>query len=106
MAYGKISAKELGEKLFLDSGTLTPGNVTFYYGSYKAYIIIGQPASASARVAIVIPKNVLTTSEVSYQISDEVNYYSFKLSYSGSTVTLAYSARSSSGQILRVFGIN
>ena len=90
----------------LYSGTLTTGSTTFNYGSYKAYVIIGQPASSSARVAIFIPKNLLTTSEVSYQIADEVNYYSFKLSYSGSTVTLAYSARSSSGQILRVFGIN
>lgn len=90
----------------LYSGTLTTGTATFNYGSYKAYIIIGQPASASARVAIVIPKAILTTSEVSYQIADEVNYYSFKLSYSGTVVTLAYSARSSSGQILRVFGIN
>ncbi len=90
----------------LYSGTLTTGSTTFNYGSYKAYVIIGQPASSSARVAIFVPKNMLTTSEVSYQIADEVNYYSFKLSYSGSTVTLAYSARSSSGQILRVFGIN
>lgn len=90
----------------LYSGTLTTGSTTFNYGSYKAYIIIGQPASSSARVALFIPQNILTTSEVSYQIADEVNYYSFKLSYSGSTVTLAYSARSSSGQILRVFGIN
>lgn len=90
----------------LYSGTLTTGSTTFNYGSYKAYIIIGQPASSSARVALFVPKNILTTSEVSYQIADEVNYYSFKLSYSGSTVTLAYSARSSSGQILRVFGIN
>ena len=32
--------------------------------------------------------------------------YSFNISYSGSTITLAYKGRSSSGQIIRVFGVN
>ena len=90
----------------LYSGTLTTGSTTFNYGNYKAYVVVGQPSSASARVSLFIPKGMLTTSAVTYQLADETNYYTFNLSYSSSTVTLAYKGRSSSGQILRVFGVN
>lgn len=90
----------------LYSGTLTTGSTTFNYGSYKAYVIIGQPNSTSARVSLFIPKGQLTTTATTYQLADETNYYTFNLSYSGTTVTLAYKGRSSSGQILKVFGVN
>lgn len=90
----------------LYSGTLTTGSTTFNYGSYKAYVIIGQPNSTSARVSLFIPKGQLTTTATAYQLADETNYYTFNLSYSSSTVTLAYKGRSGSGQILRVFGVN
>ena len=89
----------------LYNGTLTTGSTTFSL-SYKFFIIIGQPSSTASRAAIALPASVITTSAVSYQFADESNYYSFNLSYSGTTVTLAYKGRSSSGQILRVFGIN
>lgn len=90
----------------LYSGTLTTGSTTFNYGSYKGYVIVGQPSSASARVSLFIPKGQITTSAVTYQLADETNYYTFTLSYSSSTVTLAYKGRSSTGQILRVWGVN
>lgn len=90
----------------LYSGTLTTGSTTFNYGSYKAYVIIGQPNSTSARVSLFIPKGQLTTTATTYQLADETNYYTFNLSYSSSTVTLAYKGRSGSGQVLRVFGVN
>ena len=90
----------------LYSGTVTTGSCTFNYGSYNWYIIIGQPASTGSRTPIVVPKAALTTSAVAYQITDESYYYSFNLSYSGSTVTLAYKARNSSGQIIAVYGVN
>ena len=90
----------------LYNGTLTTGSTTFNYGNYKAYVIIGQPNSTSARVSLFIPKGQLTTTATTYQLADETNYYTFNLSYSGSTVTLAYKGRSGSGQVLRVFGVN
>lgn len=90
----------------LYSGTLTTGSTTFNYGSYKGYVIVGQPSSASARVSLFIPKGQITTSAVTYQVADETNYYTFNLYYSGSTVTLAYKGRSSSGQIIRIWGVN
>lgn len=90
----------------LFNGVLTTGSTSFNYGYYKAYIIIGQPSSNGSRVGIVVPASVITTSAVGYQISDESYYYSFNLYYSGSTCYLAFRGRSSSGQILRVFGVN
>lgn len=90
----------------LYTGTLTTGSTTFNYGNYNFYIIVGQPTSSASRTAVVIPKSVITTSAVSYQFADEGNYYSFNISYSGSTVTLAYKGRSGSGQILKVYGVN
>ena len=58
----------------------------------------------TSRASLVVPKIMLTTSAVSFQIADESNYKSFNLSYSGSLVTLAI--QGGNGQINRVFGIN
>lgn len=88
----------------LYNGTLTSGSITFNYGNYNFYIIIGRPSSTASRVSLVVPKIMLTTSAVSFQIADETNYKSFNLYYSGSTVTLAI--QGGSGQINRVFGVN
>ena len=90
----------------LYTGTLTTGSTTFDRSAYNFYIIVGQPTSSSSRAAVVIPKAIITTSAVSYQFADESAYYSFNLSYSGTTVTLAYKGRSSSGQILKIYGVN
>ena len=73
----------------LYSGTLSgTTSITFNYGSYKAYIIVGAPSSSSSRVATIIPKNVITTSAVSYQFADETNYKAFKLSYTAPARTI------------------
>ena len=88
----------------LYNGTLTSGSITFNYGNYNFYIIIGRPSSTASRVSLVVPKIMLTTSAVSFQIADETNYKSFNLYYSRSTVTLAI--QGGSGQINRVFGVN
>lgn len=90
----------------LYSGTLTSGSITFNYGSYKAYVIIGRPKSSSALESLTLPKGIITTSAVTYQLADEANYVSFDVKYSGTTTTLTWKASSSSGQITRVFGIN
>lgn len=89
----------------LYSGTLTTGSTTFSR-DYKGYVIVGIPASSYSRVAIFVPKAIITTSAVAYQFADEAYYYAFNLSYSGSTVTLAYKGRSSSGAIVAVYGVN
>ena len=83
---------------------MTSGSITFNYGSYNFYIIIGKPNSSASRVSLVVPKILLTTSATAYQIADESNYKSFNLSYSGSTVTLKMG--NGNGQINRVFGVN
>ena len=88
----------------LYNGTLTSGSITFNYGNYNFYVIIGRPSSTASRTSLGVPRILLTTSAVSFQIADESNYKAFNLSYSGSTVTLAMG--NGAGQINRVFGIN
>lgn len=90
----------------LYSGTLSSGSITFNYGNYNAYIIIGRPGSGSSLANFVIPKAALTTSDTKYQIADEQNYLTFLLSYSGSTVTLKWNTSSNAGSITKVYGIN
>lgn len=88
----------------LYNGTLTSGSITFNYGNYNFYVIIGRPSSSASRTSLVVPRIMLTTSAVSFQIADESNYKSFNLYYSGSTATLAI--QGGAGQINRVFGVN
>jgi len=88
----------------LYSGTLSSGSTTFNYGNYKGYIIAGLPSSSASKMSLFIPKGMITTSDVSWQIADEVNYRGFKLKYSGTTVTLTIG--NGSGSITNVYGVN
>lgn len=89
----------------LYSGSLTGTNsCTFNYGNYNFYIIIGTPASSSSKVGIVLPKAILTTSDVRYQIADDANYCSFSIKYSSSTVTLT--RYGGAGTITNIYGVN
>lgn len=88
----------------LYSGTLSSGSTTFNYGNYKAYIIAGLPSSSASKMSLIVPKAMITTSDVTWQIADEVNYRGFKLKYSGTTVTLTIG--NGSGSITNVYGIN
>lgn len=87
----------------LYNGSLSSGSITFNYGNYNAYLILGRPGSATAIAGIVVPKGMITTSDVKYQITDESYYRCINLKYSGSTVTLTIST--GSGTISRVFGL-
>ncbi len=88
----------------LYSGTLSSGSTTFNYGNYKGYIIAGLPSSSASKMSLFIPKGMITTSDVSWQIADEVNYRGFKLKYSSSTVTLTIG--NGTGSITNVYGVN
>lgn len=88
----------------LYSGTLSSGSTTFNYGSYNAYIIAGLPSSGASKMSLIVPKALITTTDVNWQIADEVNYRGFKLKYSGATVTLTIGG--GTGSITNVYGIN
>lgn len=88
----------------LYSGTLSSGSITFNYGSYNFYVVVGRVSSSGSLLCSVIPKGMITTSDVSYQFADESYYRAFKLKYSGSTVTLTVGG--GNGSITNVYGIN
>ena len=88
----------------LYSGTLSSGSTTFNYGNYKGYIIAGLPSSSASKMSLFVPKEMITTSDVTWQIADEVNYRGFKLKYSSTTVTLTIGG--GSGSITNVYGVN
>lgn len=90
---------------WLFSGAVTTRS-TYVASGYKFYVVIGQPSSSGSRCAVCIPANVITTSAVGYQFADESYYYSFNVYQSGSYIYFAYRGRSSSGQIVAIFGVN
>lgn len=90
----------------LYSGSLSSGSTTFNYGNYNFYVIIAKPKSSAGLISLTVPKAKLTTTATKYQVADETNYLTFNLSYSGSTVTLAYGGSSYAGVITNVYGIN
>ena len=87
----------------LYSGTLSSGSITFNYGNYNFYVVTGRVTSSGSLLCSVIPKGLLTTSDVTYQFADESYYRAFKLKYSGSTVTLTVGG--GYGSITSVYGI-
>ncbi len=88
----------------LYSGSLSSGSTTFNYGNYKAYIIVGNPTTSASKMSVIVPKGMITTSDVGWQIADEGYFRVFKLKYSGSTVTLTIG--NGYGYITNVYGIN
>ena len=88
----------------LYSGTLSSGSITFNYGSYSFYVVVGRVTSSGSLLCSIIPKGMITTSDVNYQFADESYYRAFKLKYSGSTVTLTVGG--GYGSITNVYGIN
>lgn len=87
----------------LYSGTLTSGSTTFNYGNYSAYLIYGLPSGETSICSIIVPKAMLTTSNVKYEIGVGSAYTNFYLKYSGTTVTLTWN---SGGSITKVYGMN
>ena len=88
----------------LYSGTLSSGSITFDYGSYSFYVVVGRVTSSGSLLCSVIPKGMITTSDVNYQFADESYYRAFKMKYSGSTCTLTVGG--GYGSITNVYGIN
>ena len=100
----KIRASEGVEELY--NGSLSSGNTTFNYGNYNLYIIVGTVRSGGSNITMTIPKAMLTGNDQSFCISDEADYITFKMKYSGTTATLTFGSRSSSGEICLVYGVN
>lgn len=88
----------------LYNGTLTTGSTTFSYSSYKAYSIIGTMENSTVRCTAFVPKVAITTTAVTYCLTDGTAKQEFTLKYSGSTVTLTMGT--GGGAILRIIGIN
>ena len=100
----KVKASEGVEELY--DGYLSSGNTTFNYGNYNLYIVVAEVRSGGSYITMTIPKLLLTGTDQSYCISDEADYVTFKLKYSSSTATLTFGSRSSSGSIVKVYGVN
>ncbi len=100
----KVKASEGVEELY--DGYLSSGNTTFNYGNYNLYIVVAEVRSGGSYITMTIPKLLLTGTDQSYCISDETDYITFKLKYSSSTATLTFGSRSSSGSIVKVYGVN
>ena len=100
----KVKASEGVEELY--DGYMSSGSTTFNYGNYNLYIVVAEVRSGGSYITMTIPKLLLTGTDQSFCINDEVDYVTFKLKYSSSTATLTFGSRSSSGSIVKVYGVN
>lgn len=91
------------------SGSMKSGSISFDYGVYKAYLIVGAVRHGGSKVSQYHVKPQITTSDVTYQINDEDEYYIYKLRYSGASVILTFVSRSATyqggGELQEVWGI-
>ena len=100
----KVRASEGVIELY--DGSLSSGATSFNYGNYNLYIVVAEVRSGGSYITMTIPKILLSGSDQSFCISDEADYVTFKLKYSSSTATLTFGSRSSSGSIVKVYGVN
>ena len=100
----KVRASEGVVELY--DGSLSSGSTTFNYGNYNLYIVVGEVRSGGSMITMTVPKLLLSGSDQSFCISDEADYITYKMKYSNTTATLTFGSRSSSGSILKVYGVN
>ena len=83
---------------------MTSGSTTFS-ASFSAFLIVGSVKSGGAKVTTTIPVDMLTSSDTGFQIADNDHYVSFNLKVSGTTATMTFASRDSTGAIERVYGM-
>lgn len=108
-ASGTVLIQAANNFVQLYSGSLTGTNsTTFTYSNYSAYCIVGTPAKYDGSSldtgvgSVIIPRALITTSDVQWQIGSGTIFSSFKIKYSGTTVTLT---KHQGGPVTAVYGI-
>lgn len=99
--FSNLSVKQL------NSGAITTGNQTLSGAmKYRLLLIYGVAIQGDPTICMMIPTAAITSTDMAYQINSEANFYSFYLKTSGTNnVVITYRNRSSTGQIIRVYGV-
>lgn len=92
------------------NGTLANSSITIsdgYKTNYTSYLILAkvQDKSDASLVSQTILRSMLTSSNVSYCISDEAWYLSYFLRYNGNDLIMTFRAGNKSGYIKEVWGV-
>lgn len=108
-AYGSgevnaVKFRQTGGLTSLYNGSMTSGSTTFS-AAFSAFLIVGSVKSGGAKVTTTIPVAMLTSSDTGFQIADNDHYVSFNLKVSGTTATMTFASRDSTGAIERVYGM-
>ena len=90
----------------LYSGSLSSGSASFTFGSHKAFIVVGKPASSAASVALVIPAKFFNSVARSMQLADNVNFIKFTITHTDASGSLTITQNDDSGVILAIYGVN
>lgn len=108
-ASGTVLIQAANNFVKLYSGSLTGTNsTTFTYSNYSAYCIVGTPAKYDGSSldtgvgSVIIPRALITTSDVQWQIGSGTIFSSFKIKYSSTTITLT---KHQGGPVTAVYGI-
>ena len=96
--------RQQGGLTSLYNGSFSSGSTTFS-AAFSAFLIVGSVKSGGAKVTTTIPVDMLTSSDTGFQIADNDHYVSFNLKVSGTTATMTFASRDSTGAIERVYGM-
>ena len=99
--FSNLSVKQL------NSGEITTGNQTLSGAQkFRLLLIYGVAVTGDPTICMMIPTSAIISSDTAYQINNESDFYSFYLKTSGSNnVVITYRNRSSTGKIIRVYGV-
>ena len=99
--FSNLSVKQL------NSGEITTGNQTLSGAQkFRLLLIYGVAVTGDPTICMTIPTSAIISSDTAYQINNENDFYSFYLKTSGSNnVVITYRSRSSTGKIIRVYGV-
>lgn len=102
----------LGTTLLYSGNAIASGSVSFPYGDYSTYLMVGPILTGGARVTLTIPRDEIGASDSQWQMNNETNWMTYKIHHEVidgvDTCVFAYNNKSSgaTGGIDTIYGIN
>ena len=90
----------------LDSAMMYTGTATYTDGAkYSFLVMVGEAVTNGGRLTLTIPTAYVTTTTANWIFTDGTENYIFSLTKSGDDIIAAFVSRTSTGRIMRAYGV-
>ena len=101
---GHIKAPKAFDKIY-DGSLSTIGDWWTFHTNFAGLLIVGKVKSTGSRTTVLVPVEMITSTQTRFFLSDETNYISFDLYLDNDLIKIEIAGKSSDGFVEKVYGI-